>query len=303
MQLQQVTQQLATEQNNKQNIEKYIADAESQTDPTPVNTSVPESSLPAAQQLKNAENALALLLISKRPENPDVQALQRTVNGLRRQVTAEEGRREVGQGAGADSPFEVAKRKRLAELRDALEQAKVSVAGRQADEKSLKAKVDLYQARVNAVPIRSAELISLMRDYAAVNKTYNDLFAAREAAKMTMNLESKQLGEQFNVIDPARLPQRPSSPNRVTINLMGIIGGLALGLLLVAFMEYRDTTFKTDYELTRVLSLPVLAVVPLMVSPAERRAEFRRKLMLNLGFGSAVAVCFGILAYSFLFPH
>ena len=74
---------------------------------------------------------------------------------------------------------------------------------------------------------------------------------------------------------PARLPERPFSPNRALINLMGMAGGLAIGLLLVAFLEYRDTTFRVDDEVVSVLSLPVLAVVPLML--AEREQNLARK--------------------------
>ena len=63
-----------------------------------------------------------------------------------------------------------------------------------------------------------------------------------------MNLERRQIGEQFRIIDPARMPERPISPDRCGINMMGLLAGLALGLALVALLEYRDTTFKTDED-------------------------------------------------------
>ena len=114
-------------------------------------------------------------------------------------------------------------------------------------------------------------------------------------------LERRQIGEQFNLLDAARLPERPFSPNRILISLFGILGGLAVGLGLIALLEYRDSTFKTDSELAGVLALPVLAVVPLMRSDAERRAEFRKRLLLNLGLGSTVLVCLAVLTYTFVF--
>ena len=82
--------------------------------------------------------------------------------------------------------------------------------------------------------------------------------------------------------------------------VIGPMYGLAFGLAIVAFLEYRDSTFKADYEVATVLSLPVLAVVPLMRSDAERKSEFRKHLFLNLGLGSAVAVCLAVLAYTFV---
>ncbi len=58
------------------------------------------------------------------------------------------------------------------------------------------------------------------------------------------------------------MPERPFSPNRTMINLGGIVAGLAIGLVLVGLLEYRDVTMKTDDEVSGVLGLPVLAVVP-----------------------------------------
>jgi hypothetical protein len=118
---------------------------------------------------------------------------------------------------------------------------------------------------------------------------------------MSVDAERRQLAEQFVLLDAARLPERPFSPNRVLINIMGLVGGLALGLGLVALLEYRDTTFKTDSELANVLGLPVLAVVPLMRSDSERRTAFRRSLALNVGLASTVLVCLAVLTYSFVF--
>jgi capsular polysaccharide biosynthesis protein len=127
------------------------------------------------------------------------------------------------------------------------------------------------------------------------------MLAKREASNMAVNLSNRQIGEQFTLLDSARLPQKPSSPNRLMINGLGMAGGLALGLALVALLEYRDNTFKTDSELARVLGLPVLAVVPLMKSDAERRADFRRQLFLNVGLGSTVFLCLAVLTYTFVF--
>ncbi len=73
---------------------------------------------------------------------------------------------------------------------------------------------------------------------------------------------SGQIGEQFRTLDPARLPERPISPNRPLINLIGAFAGLALGVGLVALLEYRDNSFRTDDEVVSVLALPVVAVIP-----------------------------------------
>jgi hypothetical protein len=119
-----------------------------------------------------------------------------------------------------------------------------------------------------------------MRDYGTIQDGYTALLRKSEESKIAVDLERRQIGEQFRVIDGARLPERPISPNRLRINMFGILGGLALGLGLVAFLEYRDTSFKSDDDVMTTLALPVLAVIPLMTNAGERRQARRRRLLL-----------------------
>jgi hypothetical protein len=119
-----------------------------------------------------------------------------------------------------------------------------------------------------------------MRDYSTLQESYTTLLRKSEESKIAVNLERRQIGEQFKVIDGARLPERPFSPNRLRINMFGLFGGLALGLALVALLEYRDTSFKSDDDVMTTLALPVLAVIPVMTNATERRQSRRRKLLL-----------------------
>ena len=63
------------------------------------------------------------------------------------------------------------------------------------------------------------------------------------------------------------------------IDLGGAGAGLALGLLLVAFFEYRDTSFTAEADVVRLLDIPVLALVPLMVSDSDRRSGWWRRFV------------------------
>ena len=74
-----------------------------------------------------------------------------------------------------------------------------------------------YQAKLDAVPTRESDLVELTRDYDTLQTTYQSLLAKREDSKLAANLERRNIGEQFKVLDPARVPERPFSPNRLMI--------------------------------------------------------------------------------------
>jgi hypothetical protein len=119
-----------------------------------------------------------------------------------------------------------------------------------------------------------------MRDYDTLKNAYTSMLGKREDSKIAANLEQRQIGEQFKVLDPARVPERPFSPNRMLINLMAGVAGLALGLAWVGLLEYRDSSLRTDADVVRVLNVPVLAVVPLMRSAREVRKRRRREILM-----------------------
>ena len=84
---------------------------------------------------------------------------------------------------------------------------------------------------------------------------------------MATDLEKKQQGEQFRVLDPPSLPQKPTYPNRPFFGAGGFMCGLAFGLAMVFALEAQDTTLHSERDLERLLKLPTLAMIPLLQMP------------------------------------
>jgi polysaccharide biosynthesis transport protein len=70
--------------------------------------------------------------------------------------------------------------------------------------------------------------------------------------------------------------------------------GLAFGLGIVALCEYRDRTLRSDDDVMMTLALPVLAVIPRMVSREERQT-FRRRWMMISAAGVGTVVCIAVV--------
>ena len=135
-----------------------------------------------------------------------------------------------------------------------------------------------------------------MRDYTTLQTTYQSLLQKREDSQIAANLERRNIGEQFRVLDPARVPERPFSPNRLLINLGSAGAGLALGLVLIGFLEYRDSSLRLEGDVERLLNLPVLALVPLMMSNVEQRRARRLRAVRIAGLACMAVLLVSTLA-------
>jgi hypothetical protein len=119
---------------------------------------------------------------------------------------------------------------------------------------------------------------------------YTNLLVKREEAMLAANLERRQIGEQFKLLDTASMPEKPYNQlQRLGIISSGAAAGVVIGLLIIGLLEYRDSSFKTETEAVKALSIPVFAQIPVMSSDRDRRAATKRRRLIDAG-GTAVLV-------------
>jgi polysaccharide chain length determinant protein (PEP-CTERM system associated) len=235
----------------------------------------------AAQALEQARGELRGLQLRLTANHPDIGRAKRLIAELERKAEEEALQQPLSAVTpAANVVVDRALAQRAEQMRTEIAEIRARLESAKRESAVLEAQIDELSGRVQAGPALQAELAGLTRDYTTTQETYTQLLKKSEESKMALNLERRQIGEQFKVIDGARLPERPISPDRFRINMFGILGGLGLGLALVALLEYRDTSFKSDDDIMTTLSLPVLAVIPVMTNAVERRQARRRKLLV-----------------------
>lgn len=258
----------------------------------------PESGAPAAR-LVAARKALRSLQLRLKPEHPDVIRMKRLIAELEEVVAQDQLAEPLSPEASAPTtPAEAQRQRRLRDLNQQIAFLKEQIADKQSEEERLRGVLAKYQARAEAAPARETELIQLTRDYSTLQDLYTSLLRKSEESKMAADLETRQIGEQFRIIDPARVPERPFSPNRPVIVMFGSVFGLGLGLVLAGLAEYRDNSLKTEQDVLGVLSLPVLAMIPVMTT-ADERARLRRK-RLRMALATGVVLVAAIAAAVFV---
>ena len=276
LQVQAIVESIDRDRDRRIVLERSIADASAADERSAgAGTSPVEAQAsPEEEELETARRALRELQARLTSEHPDVARAKRQLREL-------EAKAAPSAAAPAPQPEirparPTATAARIRNLQNEMQNIDRQIAYKEAEERRLRGVIATYQARVEAAPKRESELIELTRDYTTLQQLYTGLLAKREDSKIAANLERRQAGEQFRILDPARVPEQPFSPNRTRMNLMGAIAGLALGLGLVALLEYRDTTLRTDDDVLSTLNLPVLAVIPLLVTSVDDRRQKRR---------------------------
>jgi polysaccharide chain length determinant protein (PEP-CTERM system associated) len=252
-----------------------------------------------AQQLETAKFNFKQIEARYQPTSYVYRQWKRTVDDLQRKVDDEAlNRLPVSDLTPRMSPTELARQKRIADLRGELDDLNAQIKAKSDEEKRLRAAGTFYQDRVNRTPTRDIEMVELNRDYAITNDLYNSLLRRKEDSKVSANLERQQIGETFRLLDQAKVAERPFSPDRRLIGVAGLVIGLALGIGLIALLEYRDESFKTEDEIASVLGLSVLATVPFMQSDADKRRSRIQRVFLNVGLGTTVMVCMAVVVYT-----
>jgi polysaccharide chain length determinant protein (PEP-CTERM system associated) len=306
LQLQAASESLNRTRERRLMIERQIADAET----FPVAAGIDTASSPAnadnvptmttAQQLEVAQGRLTALKMRFTEDHPDVRTTERTIRDLQAKLEDESKRAPVSTSIKPLSQTEQLRQKRLRDLRAEMQVVELQIGAGETEEGRLKRVISEYQVKVDAVPSRESELVELTRDYSTLQTTYSSLLAKREESKLAANLERNQIGEQFKILDPASLPEKPANrTQRLLVLGGGSVLGLLIGLVLAALLEVRDSSFKSEDDVARVLTLPVLALVPVIMSDAQRKADRRRRIWRDLALGAVVIAigCAAVVAW------
>ena len=152
----------------------------------------------------------------------------------------------------------------------------------QTQAEKLRSAIERYQTRIDNTPVRGIELSKISRSHDITLKKYQDLLAKSLESELSENMEKKQKGEQFQIIDPANFPVKPFRPNRQRIILVGLLIGLASGFGLAFLCETLDRSFKHSDDLAGYVNLPVLATLPAIMTRGTLLDERRSQSILVL---------------------
>ncbi len=254
-----------------------------------------EIATPLDGRIKILEEKLDQLLLAYTERHPDVTSTRRLLADLRKEREVEVARlRPVNATTGEYRVNE----------NPVYQQLKISLGASEAEVAALKARVEEYRKReeelarlVNTVPQVEAELARLNRDYDVQRQNYQELVKRRESLALSDQAGKSSEEVQFNVVEPPRVPLKPSSPDRpkllAVVLAVGLGGGGGLAWLLGMI---RPAIYSREgfHEIT---DLPVLGSITRVSTAAEDR-QHKMRIFLFIGGFVGLLLAFGAVLMS-----
>ena len=150
----------------------------------------------------------------------------------------------------------------MRQMRVALRLTDENIRSKRSEQAHLEGQVQTLQSRLQLSPVVEERYKALTRDYETALQFYNDLLSKKTQSEMSTDLERRQEGEQFGIMDAPDLPGNPTFPDRMKFALFGLGVGLALGIGLALLIERRENFIRTEDDVVKILALPVLISIP-----------------------------------------
>lgn len=221
------------------------------------------------QQLSNDQAQLSQLLSKYTETHPDVIQLKNDIEQLKKKIQehSTSPKPVVKENRSGSEPAQVQ------QLRAQLVGIQQAIRDKQKDQGRIESKIQEYQSRIQLSPMVEEQYKQLTRDHDTALEFYNDLLKKRNQSEMATDLEKRQQGEQFRVLDPPNLPDKPIYPKRPMFAVGGLAGGFSLGLVLVFFPVFVKKSISNELDVTFYLQLSTLAAIPDLEGSSRRGSQ------------------------------
>jgi polysaccharide chain length determinant protein (PEP-CTERM system associated) len=265
-QLQAATQSLGQAQSNKAYTESLLSSQEASW------KSAQSGTNPQAldQQLTQMQDQLAALQARYTDEHPDVVKMKKSIEQLKAKIitTAKDG--DAAPKTPTTGSFEPPQ---LQQLRAQLRQNDTAISELTKRQQQIQDQIRTIQARLQMSPAVEHQFTHLNRNYQVAFDFYQDLLKKSNTASLSSHLHQSQQDEQFQVVDPASLPEKPTFPDWRLFSAGGFVAGFVFGIGLSALLEFQDKTLRTEREVEVFLKVPALAMLPIFAPTGQKRGS------------------------------
>ena len=151
------------------------------------------------------------------------------------------------------------------------------IASLKKEKEEIRKSIASVERKIGQSPRREQEMISLIRDYENQKKSYDDLLKKKLEADVSQNLEKRQKGTQFQILDPANLPEEPFQPDRKKVMGVSLLLALALGFGGTIAWEAMDLRLRDVRDFRQLYKVPILGYIPVFQDQQYQRERAVRR--------------------------
>jgi polysaccharide chain length determinant protein (PEP-CTERM system associated) len=238
------------------------------------------------------------LLITYTDKHPDVVGINRRLERLMEQRESYQPSEEAGFGyISPDDPL--ATNPVYQQLKLKLGDVEAEMAAKEVVVANHRDRVDEMQRYVDRTLEVEAELKRLNRDYGLIKKNYDSLVSRYESLKLSEKVETTGDTVTFRVIDPPRVPLKPSGPDRVTLSSLVFGGALGVGFAIALLLSQLITVFDDRRALGEATGLLVLGSVNMVWTEGQIRKQ-RLNHVLYLAVAATLFAAYGGIMANYL---
>jgi polysaccharide biosynthesis transport protein len=216
-----------------------------------------KSNDPLQVKLNSLQKKLDDLRVSYTDSYPEVMTVKSDIETVKEQL---KDRKD-----GISQPLEP---QELARIEAEIDAIKVT-------EEGLRRYVSTNKKVLESIPTAKAGLERLELEEKNQKNIYDQLYTRQGQSEVSKQMEVQDKSTTFRVVDPAILPLKPASPNRLLIMLMGVLGGLAGSFGILFLVDQLDGSVK-NVDFVKSLGVPVLAIIPRLKDPVQEVQRLRR---------------------------
>jgi len=251
----------------------------------------PDGTIAAIQALSPLEQKYELdkrqldeFLVKYTAQHPEVIKLTKSVADLKTKVEKEKQEKGRGSPDSNTSNSLSSNNSAIFQHEFTLKRMENEINNLKANIKQIKETTQVYQKRVEDTPKREQELQSIQRDYNNIKASYNSLLARGLEAELAVNMEKKQKGEQFRILDYARLPEKPIKPDVRMLLMLSLLTGFGFGGGLIFLLEFLNPTLRREEQIEEEIGLPILASIPPLEQPGAEKKRWHELIAFFIVF-------------------
>ncbi len=237
------------------------------------------------ERIRTLEERLDSLRLQYHDSYPDIVILREQIAELRKQRDKAAEEQESGNVVSVEG--EEAVNPLYQELSATLSKTRADAATVDTRIDSLERLMRQQEQRMERIQANKAQYSELTRDMEVNREIYDDLLKRREKARVSMHLDIEGQGLNYRINETAQFPRTPTGPKFSMFAVAGLLMGIAAPFGALAGLLQIDPRIRARNQLEEGIGLPVLAEIPQVRTPYEKRRH--RKATVLIAVLAAVA--------------